>query len=244
LAAGYYEGGEPDLNSRTRVVQSIEHQNSLLKAKKITRVKAFLYRTTVGTSGTVYCNIRNSSDSLIKTLDTVAVSSLNTTPGTPSEITFEDPTNNYPLNVGDKIGIEFNGGSTTDQLGVLVREVTPNYDGSNSFIRKFDEVDYDDSEPVKDLCAVMDEGGFFFTPEPGSIPDPTPTNIKDLLYAAGNNAKSGFFETFLMEFRIYSKDITLTNASDLYNNRYSISPIGNGEILMPFSLKCNTLDPV
>jgi hypothetical protein len=146
--------------------------------------------------------------------------------------------------VGDKVSIEFSGGSTTDQLGVLVREVTPNYDLSNSYVRKYDEVDYDDSESTKDLCAVMDEGGFFFTPDAGFIPDPTPTNIKDLLYCAGNNAKSGFFEAFLMEFRIYAKDITLSNADNLYNNRYSISNIGNGELLMPFSLKCSTLDPV
>ena len=243
IAGKMYDGGEPDLNSRTRVVQSIEHQSSILKGKKITRVKAFLYRTLVATAGgTVYCNIRRGTDdSLVKTLGTVALSSLSTTVGTPSQITFEDTTNNYPLNVGDKVSIEFNGGNTTDQLGVLVREVTPNYDLSNSFVRKYDEVDYDDSEPTKDLCAIMDEGGFFFTPDPGSIPDPTPTNIKDLLYCAGNNAKSGFSEVFLMEFRIYAKDITLDNADNLYNNRYSISAIGNNQILMPFSLKMSSL---
>ena len=245
LAGTYYSGGEPDLNSRTRVVQSLEHQNSILKGKKITRVKAFLIRTTTGTSGTAYCNIRRGTDdSLVKTLDTVAVSSLSSTPATPSEIIFEDTTNNYPLNVGDKVSIEFSGGNTTDQLGVLVREVTPNYDLSNSYIRKFDEVDYDDIETTKDLCAVMDEGGFFFVPDPNSIPDPTPTNIKDLLFGAGNNAKSGFLEAFLMEFRIYAKDITLNNADNLYGNRYSISAIGHGQILMPFSLKANTLSPV
>ena len=84
---------------------------------------------------------------------------------------------------------------------------------------------------------------FFFTPDAGSIPDPTPTNIKDLLFCAGNNALSGFFETLLMEFRIYSKDITLDNADYLYDNRYSISPI-SGAILCPFSLKMNTTDPI
>jgi hypothetical protein len=245
ISGKMYDGGEPDLNSRTRVVQSVEHQNSILKGKKITRVKAFLIRTTTSTSGTAYCNIRRGTDgSLVKTIGTVGVSGLNTTVGTPSQITFTDTTNNYPINVGDKIGIEFNGGNATDQLGVLVRSVTPNYDLSNSYIRKFDEVDYDDVETTMDLCAVMDEGGFSFTPDAGSIPDPTPTNIKDLLFCAGNNALSGFFEAFLMEFRIYAKDITLTNADNLYNNRYSISNIGHNEILCPFSLKCNTLDPV
>jgi len=241
LAGKMYEGGEPDLVSRTRVSQSIEHQNSRLKSKKITRVKAFLYRTTVGTTGTAYCNIRNGSDDLIKTLGTVSVSTLSTTVGTPSEITFTDTTNNYPMTVDDKVSIEFNGGNSTDQVGVLVRSITPNYDGTNSILKKFDEFDWDDEEVTYDLCAVMDEGGFFFTPDPGTIPDPTPTNDKDLLYCAGNNAKSGFLEAFLMEFRIYSKDITLTQADNLYDNRYSLSAIGRGQILMPFSFRPSSL---
>lgn len=243
LAGKMYEGGEPDLNSRTRVAQSIEHQNSRLKGKKITRVKAFLIRTGTA-SGTCFCNIRNDNDDLIKTLDSIAVSGLNTTVSTPSEITFEDTTNNYPMNVGDKVSIEFSGGDSSNQVGVLVRSVTPNYDGSNSYIRKYDEFDWDDSETTYDLCAIMDEGGFDFYPDPSLIPDPTPTNIKDLLFCAGNNAKSGFLETFLMEFRIYTKDITLEQADNLYDNRYSISPVGHGEILCPFSLRAVTLDPV
>jgi len=123
----------------------------------------------------------------------------------------------------------------------LVRSITPNYDGTNSILKKFDEFDWDDEEVTYDLCAVMDEGGFFFTPDPGTIPDPTPTNDKDLLYCAGNNAKSGFLEAFLMEFRIYSKDITLTQADNLYDNRYSISSIGRGQILMPFSFRPSSL---
>lgn len=245
LAGKIYSGGEPDLGSRTRVAQSIEHQNSRLKGKKITRVKAFLVRTDTSTSGTVYCNIRNANNDLIKSLGAgIAVSTLSVNAASPSQPIFEDTTNNYPMTVDDKVSIEFNGGDTTHQVWVLVRTVDPNYDLSNSFVRKYNEVNWDDQEPTKDLCAVMDEGGFLFTPEANSIPDPTPTNIKDLLYCAGNNAKSGFFEAFLMEFRIYSKDITLAMADNLYSNRYSISPVGNGEILMPFSFRAITTDPV
>jgi len=249
LAGKMYEGGEPDLNSRTRVAQSIEHQNSRLKGKKITRVKAFLIRTGTA-SGTAFCNIRNSNDDLIKTLlydgdPGVPVSGLSTTASTPTEVIFEDTTNNYPMDVGDKVSIEFNGGDSSNQLGVLVRSVTPtNYDGSNSYIRKYDEFDWDDVETTYDLCAVMDEGGFDFYPDPSLIPDPTPTNIKDLLFCAGNNAKSGFLETFLMEFRIYTKDITLEQADNLYDNRYSISPVGHGELLMPFSFRCVTTEAI
>lgn len=244
LAGLLQGGGEPDLNSRTRVAQSIEHQDSRLKGKKITRVQVWLYRTTTSTSGTVFCNIRRADDSLVKTLDSYPVSGLSSTVSVPSVRVFEDTTNNYPLGVGDKVSIEFNGGSSTEQVGVLVRNVTPNYDLSNSYIRKYDEADWDDVELDRDLCAIMDEGGFFFTPDPDAIPDPTPVNDKDLIFAAGNNKKSGFFEAFLMEFRIYSKNITLDNANNLFNNRYSISPIGSGEILMPFSFRAVTTNPV
>ena len=98
-----YEGGEPDLNSRTRIVQSIEHQNSILKGKKITRLKRSYMSNNSRHFRTTYCNIRRGTDdSLVKTLGTVSVSTLKTTAGTPSQITFTDTTNNYPLNVGDK----------------------------------------------------------------------------------------------------------------------------------------------
>lgn len=245
LAGNMWGGGEPDLSSRTRVAQSIEHQDSRLKGKKITRVKAFLYRTTSNVSGTVYCNIRRGSDdSLVKTLDTVAASTLSTNPAVPTQPVFDDVTNNYPMTVGDKVCIEFSGGNATDAVGVLIRESAPNYDLANSYVRKFDELDWDDEETAFDLCAVMDEGGFFYTPDPDAIPDPTPINDKDLIICAGNNKLSGFFETFLMEFRIYTKDITTDMADNLYANRYSISPISPNAIHMPFSFKCNSLDPV
>lgn len=244
IAGTYYDGGEPDMTSRTKVAQSVEHQNSRLKGKKITRVKVFLVRSTSDTSGTVYCNIINSNNNLVKTIGTSPASGLTTNFAAPTEVTFEETTNNYPMSVGDKVSIEFNGGDGTKRVGVLIRyDTVPNYDGSNSFVRKYDEVDWDDSLTAFDLCAVMDEGGFLFTPEAGYIPDPTPTNIKDLLFCAGNNAKSGFLEAFLMEFRIYSKDITLNMADNLYNNRCSISPVGSGEILCPFSFRPVSLLP-
>lgn len=245
LAGKMYSGGEPDLNSRTRVAQSIEHQDSRLKGKKITKVQVYLYRANTSTSGTVSCNIRRGTDdSLVKTLGTFAVSSLSSTVGSPTLVPFEDTTNNYPMTVGDKVTIDFTGGSATNFVGVLVRNVVPNYDGSNSYIRKYDEIDYDDEEPTMDLCGLMDEGGFFFTPDPSQQPDPTPVNDKDLIICAGNNKVSGFFEAFIMEFRIYTKDINLDMADNLYANRYSISPISPNSILMPISLKANTLDPV
>lgn len=246
LAGIIYTGGEPDQNSRTRVVQSIEHQNSIIKGKKITKVIVKLYRTTIATTGTVYCSLYRGSDGqLIKTLESggnpgYAVSSLSTNPAAPTTVIFED-TNNYPMTVGDKIAILFNGGNSTDKVGVLVR-ASAGYDGSNSWIRKYDEVDYDDSEPTVDLVGEMYEGGFDYTPPEGVEPDPTPVNDKDLIICAGNNKTSGFFECLLEEFRIYSKLVTEDEATNLIGNRYTIGQLGKNEILTPFTLKATGLD--
>lgn len=238
VSGKYYTGGEPDLNSRIRVVQSIENQNSLLKGKRITKVIAQLYRTTVSTTGTLFCNIRrNTDDTLVKTLGTVPVSSLSTAPDLPTAATFSDVNNTYVLTTGDKISIEFDGGNATNRVGVLVRTVIPNYDTSLSYIRKYNGTNYDDEEPTLDLVGSMYEGGFTYVPEAGTIPDPTPVNDKDLIIMAGNNKKSGFFECLVRDFRIYSLEITLDMAQNLYNNRYSISDIEKEELLMPIHFR-------
>lgn len=243
MAGKIYTGGEPDVNSRTRVAQVIEHQDSFINRRKITKVVAQLIRSNTSTTGTVTCEIRDMNDQLIKTLASYSVGLLSTNPASPSEVTFEDVNNpnNYPMAVGDKVCIVFSGGSTTNRVGVLVRSVTPNYDSSGSInrsmIKKFDEVDYDDTEPNYDLVAYMYEGGFEYTPEPGEIPDPTPVNDKDLIIAAGNNKASGFFEVLMGEFRVYSKLVDTTEATYLYQNRYTLGNRSSNEILMPFTLK-------
>lgn len=237
LAGKIYTGGEPDQNSRVRVVQSIEHQNSIIRTKKITKVIAHLIRANTSTTGTVYCSLyRGSDNQLIKTLGEYSVGLLSTDPANPTAVTFDDA-NNYPMAVGDKIAIEFNGGTSTNRVGVLVRQLSPNYDGTNSHIRKYDEVDYDDSEPLFDLVGEMYEGGFLYTPPEGVEPDPTPVNDKDCIICAGNNKTSGFFEALMGEFRIYKKLITPDEATNLYNNRCSISQLGGSEILTPFTIK-------
>lgn len=242
LAGKYYTGGEPDLTSRTRIAQSIEHQSSRLKGKKITRVTAYMYRINTSVTGNVYCNIRRGSDdALIKTLQFHPVSTFNANPAVPTTVVFTDTSNSYALGVGDKISIEYTGITSTDQIGILVRTVTPDYDTVNninaSYIRKYDEIDWDDELPTKDLCGIMEEGGFMYTPAAGEQPDPTPINDKDLIIMAGNNKLSGFTEALISEFRIYTKELTLTQANNLHSNRYSISSIQKGKILMPFTFR-------
>lgn len=238
LAIKMYTGGELDSNSRERIAQYISHNSSRLKGAILTRIKSHLYRTTTDTTGTVYCNIRRGTDdNLMKTLGTITASALPTDPTTPLECIFNDTTNTYPLAVTDKICIEFSGGSGVDSVGVLVRSVTPNYDDVFSHIRKYDGVDYEDTEFEFDLCAVMESGGNEFTPEADAIPDPTPVNDKDLILMGGNNKKSGFFDGLLSEFRIYAKLLSSSQITNLHRNRFVITDIESDEILMPLTFK-------
>ena len=83
----------------------------------------------------------------------------------------------------------------------------------------------------------MEEGGFLFTPEADEIPDPTPVNDKDLIIMGGNNKQSGFFDSFLSEFRIYTKTLTSDQLTNLHRNRFSITDLESNEILMPLNFR-------
>jgi len=236
LAGTIYIGGDLDVNSRSRIAQSIENQSSLLKGKKITRVILFLYKTTAATSGIAYCTVRRGiDDQLIATLGTVFTSTLSTDPAAPTPVEFVDLSNDYVMDVGDKLCFEFSGGNTTNRVGVLVQQGS--YDLTYSFIRKFNELNYNDAEQAYDMVATVYVGGYTYTPAPNLPPDATPTAIKDLAIAVGKNRFSGHFECVMSELRIYSKEITLTMADNLYSNRYTISNIGRDEVLLPFTLK-------
>ena len=60
---------------------------------------------------------------------------------------------------------------------------------------------------------------------------------KDLIFCGGRNKASGFFEALLVESRIYTKEITLGPAANLYTNKYTVLPIGVNEVLMGFTWK-------
>jgi hypothetical protein len=239
LAGRLFIGGDLDVNSRSRIVQSIERDESIIKGRRLTRVMLYLYRTTTATSGTGYVTIRRGTDDqVMSTIGSVAISTLGTNPLTPTPVVFENLTNEYTTTLSDKVSFEFNGGNTTDHVGVLVKDIVlEKFDFANSFIKRYNEVTYVDAEPQWSLVGQMLEGGYTYIPTPNAPPSPTAVADKDLIFCGGRNKASGFFEALLVEARVYSKEITLDLASNLYTNKYTINPIGVNEVLIPFTFK-------
>lgn len=239
LAGEIYIGGELDVHSRPRIAQTIEHQNAPLKGQKLTKVVLYLYKTTDDTFGTAHCYIRRGIDDEIMTvLGTVDVNHLSMDPENPTKRVFENLTSTYILDVTDKITFEYNGGNTEDHVGVLVTQViTDTTTVSYSYIRKYNGVTYTDAEPQYSLTAEMSIGGHTYTPEPNEPPLPTPVADKDLVVCAGRNKLSGYLEAIVSEVRLYAKEITSEMAENLFNNKYTINPIGSNEVLIPFTFK-------
>ena len=211
----------------------------ILKGRAFTRIILYLYRTTTATSGTAYVNIRRGTDDqVMSTIGTVAVSTLGTDPQTPTPVVFENLSNTYVTSLNDKVSFEFSGGNTTNRVGVLVRDIViQKYDFANSYIKRYNEVAYVDPEPQWNLVGQMLVGGYTYTPQPNAPPSPTAVADKDLIFCGGRNKASGFFEALLVESRIYSREITLDLASNLYTNKYTILPIGVNEVLIGFTFK-------
>ncbi len=243
IAGRVYVGGDIDTNSRSRVVQSIELDTSGIKGLRITKAIMYLYRTTSATTGTAYCIVRRGvDDELVSTLGSVSVSTLSTNPSSPTTVTFTNTTNDYVMTVGDKVSLEFEGGNTTDHIGVLVVDIiTTKYDFAFSYVRRYNGVEYVDPEPEVNIVMELYDGGYTYTPEANAPPAPTPVADKDLCFCAGRNKVSGFFEAIVVEARIYSKEITTALATNLYENKYTISPLGSNEILIPFTFKPSTI---
>ncbi len=229
ISGKMYIGGEPDLSSRIRCAQKINTNDSILDGEKVTKVRVFL-RNPDAVIGNVHCIVyRGSDDQPMVTIGTKPASEIGPTF---ESVDFENTNNGYVLDVNDKVAIVFEGGSTTQRIGINVRQNT-SYDGDNSHVVRFNGTTYDDyGEGTWDLCGTMWKGGFDFQPPIGTQPDPTPTNNKDLLFCAGNNLLSGFARLLMREFRIYTKEITPNMALNIYNNRYSETARVADEILV------------
>lgn len=229
LSGKLYTGGVPDVNSRIRVGQKIIVDNvSIMDGEKLTKIKVRLWNPN-GAIGNISCVVfRGSDDSPIVTIgDPVAASTIGTSY---QDVTFENTNNGYVFNVNDKVCIVFEGGDTSHQIGVHVRQST-GYDGNNSHLVRYNGQTYDDMEEW-DLVATMWTGGDTYQPPPFAIPDPTPTNIKALLYCAGNNILSGFARVLQREFGIWAEDTTEEEAMNKYVNRYSKTSRSSQEVLV------------
>lgn len=227
ISGKMYIGGEPDLNSRTRIAQKIIEDESIMDGKKLTKISVWLINPT-SLSGNIHCIVyRGSDDQPMVTIETIAASGVGT--GWTLK-TFTNVNNGYVLDQNDKVAIVFEGGDSTHRIGVNVRTLV-DYDTTNSHAVRYNGLVYDDLFG-SDLVATMWSGGNTIQPPPNAIPDPTPTNNKDLLFCAGNNLLAGFARLLMREFRIYVEDTTEEEALHIYENRYSKTARSPDEVLI------------
>ena len=203
--------------------------DSIMDGERLTKFRAYL-KNPNGASGNIHCIIfRGSDDAPIITIDTIPASGVGIEWG---PYDFENTNNGYVLDVNDKVAIVFEGGSTTQRIGVNVR-AGANYDGANSHVVRYNGNEYGDlTEATVDISGTMWRGGYEYQPPANAIPDPTPTNNKDLLFCAGNNLLAGFARILMREFRIYVEDTTTQEAIYLHENRYSKTARSPQEVLV------------
>lgn len=218
LAGTFFTGGQIDEESRIRVGQYINTQDSLFMtadSSQITYMELALIR--VGSpTGNLFVNIRNENDTAIKTLYTGSVSGISTVVNSPTILFVNDLTNSYNLRAKDIITVEYDGGDTSNKIGVMVRTSTPNYDSTNSYIAKFNGIEYD-YDTTKDLCAIMKTGGYTYLPDPFSLPPNMPQLSTDI-YLGVRADKEGIYEKCISDLFMFTTEVLDTIALDNFCN--------------------------
>ena len=88
-------------------------------------------------TGTVQVGVLNPDTSVKKLFGTISAASLTTTP---TDHTFTLPgTSRYTIQSGDRIGVLFSGGSTTDYV-LVMRDTQNTFDGANSYKQFYNTV--------------------------------------------------------------------------------------------------------
>lgn len=239
-------GGSTDPNARIRVGEKVATTNSLIKFKKVSRVRVRLKRTggfISMTPGLVSVRIRDSADQVIATLGTI--DPLLVDPNTATEYTFtSNPISLHALQVGDIISVEYDQGDDNNYVAVMTTKTIDGFDGViNTHLVKHDGIQYVNNTAI-DLVGRMDEGGDVFTPSQEEITIPPPKYTKDLTILAGGNPwtyidhstsldspqSQYYVNAIITDFRFYRKILTETELENIFINRSDQGDIVFGEV--------------
>jgi hypothetical protein len=151
-----------------RVGEVANKSGSILIGKVIGQVDVYLARSSTSTSGTIYCRIRKGSNDAIAAeighLDVSTIAQSGDLPTTPK--TFgPNNANTYAMVLGDKISIEYNGGSSSNYIRIGC-DGDDHVDSSNSC-----RFNYDGNY---DTVTGDDLSGNFWTAVPALAPPPPP----------------------------------------------------------------------
>lgn len=231
LSGQFYIGGQIDESSRLRVGQYINNQNSLFMTtdnNQITYIEIPMYKFGSPT-GQVFFNIRDENDTAVKTLGQIAASSLSTDPANPTIVPIEDLNNTYIIGAKNIITIEFDGGDQSNKVGVQVK--TSTYDGTNSYLARYNGIDYD-YDTSKKIVALMKTGGNTYTPDPSDLPPVMPQSDTDL-YIGISGDKEGEYTIEIFDLFLFLTEIpTDDELLHFYENRNDMEGNAWNEILV------------
>lgn len=236
-------GGATDPLARTRVAERVATTNSALKLKKISRVHIWV-RKQSNPLGNVVIRIRDSANVQKAVIGSIDAENQITSVATETTVT-SSPISVYPLQVGDYVSVEYNGGDENNFVEVMTTKTTDAFDGVvNTYVAKWDDFNWANNTAI-DLVGRMDEGGDTYTPSQEDVIIPPPVYTKDLTVLAGGppwsyidhttstltHAPSQLFTNAVMpDFRFYRKVLTIAELTNIFTNRIDRADIAYGEV--------------
>jgi hypothetical protein len=239
LSGQMYTGGAiSDPAGRTRVGEKCVTDTSVLKGKKVSRVLVYLQKvgTLIGVND-INVRVRKGTDDSIAT--TVgSFSSGNVATASPTSYTFTNVNQQYAIQTGDKVTVEFNGGDDDNYIKV-VGTLADAIDGiDKSYFVNFDDINYTNTT-TSDLIGTMETGGNTYTPAIDEVPPPrNPFYTHDLNILAGGYPWAFSADTeqnpvgpnVLCDFRFERQIFTELMASNLKANGASTSILPSNKV--------------
>ena len=235
-------GGATDPLARTRVAERVATTNSALKLKKISRVRIWV-RKQSNPLGNVVIRIRNSANQERAVIGSINAETEITSDPIERTVT-SSPISVYPLQVGDYVSVEYNGGDENNFVEVMTSKTTDLFDLQNTYVAKWDDANWANNTGI-DLIGRMDEGGDVYVPSQEDVLIPDPFYTKDLCILAGGppwtyidhttstltHAPSQLFTNAVMpDFRFYRRILTIADLTNIFTNRIDRAPIAYGEV--------------
>ena len=244
LAASVFIGGQTDIAARPMRGLKIVNASSPLTTKPITEVRVKLRAVgEIDTDTLLNVYILEANTHFIKAvMGTLSFSYI------PQdnfiEFSFQNIDNTYTCKVGDMIAFHFLDGDVENYIEIKCSSVSVDPNHIMFEWLGFGNTSYID-DTTHDLEINCYSGGYLITPDPSTIPLPTPFHYVHAWYInaaipPNSNATQNpyqllpptntFLESLSKQFRLYSTILTIDQMQNYFNNRWTISAIGYGKI--------------
>lgn len=241
VSAIFYEGGVPDLSSRSRISIQANSVESEIQSKKITGARFKFKLKGSPPNSIIIRSRRGSDDTPIDLLGTIPTSELNTSTWVEKEVINRDAIHFQGLT--DKISIEYEDGDVDNAVLVMVNDTT-DFDGNNTIFAEYNSVQWS-TIAGQDIVGELETGGFLYTPDPGTpFVAPPYAYSHNLFTAAGpglgvmapGDIPTTFTGMRVREFRIVAGPVNegydLTELENWVDNKHTVLPVPKGQVAL------------